>query len=1169
MMIASNITYLKAPSLALHSLPPYDTRHGLTESLRKLNRPQQSLNLFSFSQPSELHAKKLRSAPNESQKAHGILKRDWCKKHQEKVFGCVVVVVQIDGSTSLEQHVGSAYESARSHLRSSVNTRVVVAITTMLGSDELSFPGATVDDFVTQLRLKCGIDQRSLIVLYRNGEDALSLSRLWSLMFECCQKYHRDEVARIKKMKNEVMKSPGGEILLSRYRFKIAWHSLVLQDLKMMRHNLEKAYAVIRSQVPNSIDLRITATICHWSMVASNCNHLISSAVSESTLIEHLDAASTAFQNHLWWCLQPLDLMRDHDPNATAIMSHCYISEWYQLLATKIISVVECHRVPIDKLPSSCFPSVFFHAASSSLLLVRQLSDLIKPDPIETLPITFFGEECKLMYLHQISRVVSASLISERMYDLLVLGMRYCNQVQRPRLFLQMQSMAAEHLYFKGDFKEAFNSLSAVLGESRLMDFVGIACSLHKLMVQTCRRFLKIVGDGDAKTVILAKMIKSLLYLSGSVEATPHTQQVILAEASKRYHDFSPDGAFHEITFIHGDRNQIIDCMPCFNEPFYEAGARNGRCTLLFRTIAQGDFKVRNVEVTFRYVNRKSTTVKRICFEEAVAFSSKLPLSFSVPISFTCDGLIECEKAVAFVVLCESENVVVPLAIQFENEKIYPRFDSHVFDSSIDLLQLHYRSSDPLRCLRPVARIVKPVPKASLEAVQAEHAIEGEFYAVEFVIRSVGDELRLLKLIIPFLESSMEVFAEESIEGELHRVCESEFLPFIPEGYDAVVFTVRNTIAAGGTVRQKLLFHCQKGGKFELPVRLHFATESCAGLVVSNLLVIHVCHPFFAIHTLCSSDMWCSRSFSNPVVACPSARIARYLESSVLREIGDTERGQEQCGRLKKIDSSFGSFLENFQMTNMMYSVERIQVSPNALEGQQDLHVEQGAVVFIMSKLSNSLYVPLTIHKVEIEAPCSHTLIACPMNTLFPCSIGVDEAFTFCCSARCEGIGDRSFGLMRVQISRSEDKVFSFELPLPTVCVIPRRIQAIQEYPDVVSVGEQFILHIRILNRDRTPHHIELGIPTCPSEMIVSGRSMWSFVVGPGEERTTKLRLTPTAAGEALLPPLTLLCEGETVINAEEKRITVLPSTQSGFVFAALSQVESILLSDPGDTDPN
>ena len=339
---------------------PQTIRTAVVEGLRSVSSKAQRMHVLPVASLDHLYLKKASRSTFEGYRPQSVLKLNWCRKHQRQVFSVVVYlvdwdVIRIYDRAQFEQHLLGLVDIVRHQLRTSINTRVVLGLTTSKESSGDpapcgSFP--SIEEAQNSLRSKLSLDQKSLVVLYKDGGDAHYIGRLYKAVAEHSVRYHREEIARIKKLKGDAARSVMSHVLLARHRFKAAWHSLVLDDRQQMRHNLDKAYGFLLpfllgtgtqaggsfagggaggagasgslASVPvdpsgisimtvpeglsyaaapppsSTIDLRVAATIIAWTQVASNLNQLAQVQSDASPRWAHdVESSIAAFNRHM------------------------------------------------------------------------------------------------------------------------------------------------------------------------------------------------------------------------------------------------------------------------------------------------------------------------------------------------------------------------------------------------------------------------------------------------------------------------------------------------------------------------------------------------------------------------------------------------------------------------------------------------------------------------------------------------------------------------------------------------------------------------------------------------------------------------------------------------------------------------------------------------------
>lgn len=1232
-------------------------RQLVADGIRQCQTTQSRFRVDQFASASEMLPKTPPHSTYEGHKVAAVFKRNWCKKHLQNIFGCVALLidwdsVKINERHQFEQHVAQLVDSVRSQVRNSISTRVMLVLITKLSSSDAP-PGGfypSSEEAQSGLRSKLGLDSKSLAVIYRDGVDEYSVGRLQRMIADHCVKYHRDEIAKIKRMKGDAHKAPNAALLQARLRFKAGWHCLVLQDHKLMKYNLEKGYDILQQYIsapgsPAGIAERVSATLIMWTMVASNFNQLAAASSPKHDLIlEMLEVTVSTFLKHLTQgVLQPYSslFLGSLDPTGVhllQLMHQIYLAEWYEMLAKKIQFVLESHRIVPKRQQLSINPGIHLQTASRWWDLVQQstrsLGAGFAGSQATTLaPLNHIGTECRSSaYLRAtLARLTHLSFTSNTSFGLLQVGKGYIAAAGVPRAMLRVLYGVALHFLTIEDYVACYEKVRHVLQSSEsngtLMSDT-ILCALHKLMIQACRKIIqrKLKSDqGDQDTTLQdstymqhveVNLVRSMLSLLGNRCVDSAAHRVIQTELGR----LAKDGhvPLSEETFCVTDEASrkeeasAFSASAFFSKPFFESCGKGDDSSTLevsLRTysrlpihLAELSVEICRVAATRTILNASEmiqyASSRDMNLEAAVnkrlqkmkkryqTISSGESAQVAVKISFPEAGIYE---VTAIIVKWQvSDDAILPLRIPVAhpgNYALYRRLETHAYDSALEHWDPCLNLSNPRQRNRPVVRVVPPISWVQLHLSQAEQAVEGEEYPVEIVITNRHHSLEAtdVTLVVPWIPGTVDVLQESNTSSEflLTEVpLDDEKRVLCPAGYELSAGAARQSrIRAGEVLRSRLYFRCHKGGKFELPVRLHYATKNCSTMVATKLLTLHVCHPVFATFHILGTQS----GLMNGVPTCipTNAQIMQFVESSVLRDAstvaGDELSLRTSLGKVPRIDNDFlkrtdGSKANNVILNNMLYTVEHMQMPG---DGKKALDATYESPLYVSCKFSNSLQCPITIHRVDvnlderIELYGSDATALWSSNGILPCTLGVDEdimlGFTVVATALTAavqratrddsriGLGSLTLHLQRnitpLGNSQTECSEFTFELPLPALEFKKHSVLCFLDVPATVVSGEAFYGVLRMENSSNEPKQVEVQVtvPQGPSSVVFGGRGRWTTTLFPKEGKKTTLKFFPTGSGLLTIPNLSVKCTTTNTVflRPEERRLLVsLPATQ-------------------------
>eukprot|EP01065_Artemidia_motanka_P030437 TRINITY_DN36463_c0_g1_i1.p1 TRINITY_DN36463_c0_g1~~TRINITY_DN36463_c0_g1_i1.p1 ORF type:complete len:1210 (+),score=330.84 TRINITY_DN36463_c0_g1_i1:64-3630(+) len=173
----------------------------------------------------------------------GILKVDWIRKHQTRVFGCVMVLLDATGGAAdragLEAAAVQLLESVKARLRGRATKVALVLVTS--GTDLPHHD--KFEEFASALRRKCDPDG----VCQLNKQDLRNSAwRIAKDVHKLNLEYYSEAIKKVKKMKSDLNKS-SQPFLFARHRFKIGFLNEILRADESALKYYQQSYDHIRA----------------------------------------------------------------------------------------------------------------------------------------------------------------------------------------------------------------------------------------------------------------------------------------------------------------------------------------------------------------------------------------------------------------------------------------------------------------------------------------------------------------------------------------------------------------------------------------------------------------------------------------------------------------------------------------------------------------------------------------------------------------------------------------------------------------------------------------------------------------------------------------------------------------------------------------------------------
>ena len=212
------------------------------EKCRKQNQGDLAVNFYPLDHPDLIRKKRENTGPVEHSAPEGLLKSDWCKRHQTEIFGCVIVLIKIDDFSSRESfETGSEaiISKVQYRLRGRLTKLLVVIITTKDRPPFYERP----ESCPSAIRKRCDIEAAKNVTLcYLGGKNTSDpIKKILQTAQDFSLSYYKEECRRIKRFKETAHKK-----LQPRHRFKIAYHMETQRQVDLSLKYYSQAYEYVR-----------------------------------------------------------------------------------------------------------------------------------------------------------------------------------------------------------------------------------------------------------------------------------------------------------------------------------------------------------------------------------------------------------------------------------------------------------------------------------------------------------------------------------------------------------------------------------------------------------------------------------------------------------------------------------------------------------------------------------------------------------------------------------------------------------------------------------------------------------------------------------------------------------------------------------------------------------
>lgn len=1038
---------------------------------------------------STLRPKKAKSPLVETSK--GLLKTEWCYKHQYQRFSSIVLVIKggLSKINELSPEESQMLNDAKAYLENS-NCRVVITFLSDSecgGVDENSLGEAS-----TSLENSLGQDFYAATVLDKtcinNVDNGLKLRRI---VADAGVQYHREEIKRLRDNQNVLVgagkeASPGGALV--RNYFKTGWHYLVIRDYHNARKNMSKAYQSIRSlsQKFASLEARVCASIIlrFSASLAPFCGEDIS--YNSKTVSE--------IENHIDWLGQAFTA--EYSPNCRALLRTLrafLVADWYTYLAQESLNA-----------PPSTRREYYFSAANCLSDVINDLPDSVL-DKLEVPAPPFVGTECAYdAYARMILTTVSKKDSVERVCELLGKG---CSVTAAAG----MQLLEKEYLVYAT--QQTLSTLDSEFDEE--------VC-LRQLLAENWKS--EYIATALTRTVLSSKRAhhSSTILYAGihclGAQAQDETGHVLFFEKISN----QPNLLMNEkLSYPHGilvpplSANVTFSAFACESvseEVFIEIEVTPTLpIVVILSQVSVGICEMNTTNEVFT-VDVPSATALEVapCAQTSTTVKQKL--------CFPASGSYFCAFLRANVRL---KDVVVNVTLYF------PKPDPATTFRGFSNVHPSHGST--------VVRVTRPALFATLDFCDGEQieVIEGESINAKFVVRSLKGALNGCQLRIP---GQTKLFSAEIRDPSLNTALER--LPIhVSEGKSEREKSVQRYLVGDLTpldsMSKELVLHGRglKSGEYVLPVTFSYSTANFHNLELTRHLRIFVDPPFAVSHTFLGSVKCFTAAglVDVPAVNTLNCRVEKNVLIKTKPSSARSSKAEQEAGNL-----------------SLYYAaVDESNCFPDA----RVFVLPCGEPATLQCQLVCTARNGVEVRKVDVVCTDGVDVIYTSVGDL-PCL--VEDGETTCVVAKiCVTTKSGLFtpGFVRVLFSpiTSHDEQLMVDLPLPYIKIESVPLFFSYSYPEVVAAGIPFSLKSTTHNEGAFPFTGEIVLDTQNEHFVVSGRCRWKADIAPKDSYTVEVVLIPTRCGKLRLPFLTLRDGATASLGSRTENthlVTVIPGCQ-------------------------
>eukprot|EP01062_Namystynia_karyoxenos_P029725 TRINITY_DN22289_c0_g1_i1.p1 TRINITY_DN22289_c0_g1~~TRINITY_DN22289_c0_g1_i1.p1 ORF type:complete len:1350 (+),score=415.96 TRINITY_DN22289_c0_g1_i1:106-4050(+) len=300
------------PALALYGCP--ELHAGVEKSMGRIRQDSRlEFVVRCLSTVDEIRCKKeerkaFKTGDGRPYVPRGIMKAGWWRKHQQQVFGCVLLLLdagaQHETRDSFEAAALALLEPVKSRLRGRL-TKVLVVVVTR-GIEVPLYE--RFEDMVSALRKKLDLDSVKNVCQLNRADHDDCMKGMVRTAHELALNYYREEARRVKKLKGEVSQSTQ-PFLFARHRFKIGFLYEVQQHSENAKKYYEQSYNHVRTvscDTFSPVEVKAVADAVMFRLALTQLQYGACSAPSCTganclKCRDRILATARAYQEHMLW----------------------------------------------------------------------------------------------------------------------------------------------------------------------------------------------------------------------------------------------------------------------------------------------------------------------------------------------------------------------------------------------------------------------------------------------------------------------------------------------------------------------------------------------------------------------------------------------------------------------------------------------------------------------------------------------------------------------------------------------------------------------------------------------------------------------------------------------------------------------------------------------------
>ncbi|ORC86808.1 uncharacterized protein TM35_000251040 [Trypanosoma theileri] len=1011
----------------------------------------------------------------------GIFKSKWCSKHLQSKCSCLMFCLDWDelGETSLDEvWLSNICNQLREYMNYS-RSKVIIALVTSKEVNSNVNSIVQIEKLQYDVKVFLGSEFKYVLPLFENGMEVNSAEKLFRMALELSTKYHKDEVSRIKNSRLD------RSYITVRRKFKIAWHYLVLKDVKTAKRYFEDAYRSLRDISPfcPTMESRICGTILIY--------HIIRAASAES-LISFDDPYYRLCENHILWLGQAIGSSSSEDKPVARFLKLLLLGECYDWITKYTVNITD--NVKKDLMISSlgAFEDALNMNCSSS-----HLTDVV------SVPF-FLGSECCLdshsciFYSAQ-----STEILSERVQELL-------NRIGT------MEKPSLEALFLLARANIWFRKVEEVIFFlNRLREFtMGTyqECEVfHGLLMEVYRSL-----DGKPSKKNRDEVMFSFVSLSfGPGEG--NTQGRYL----RTFLDMAKTNSWTDINLYYPKKGHYapFTCLCSFSEYYHDCSSR-----------AKLNLEIFTASVESIIVESLSVTISRFCDDEKKASNTILVSKekFQVSLKTSCSFLVEIHLDEPGFYHCANvkgrvncNGVILNVEWGLNNSVTLQKIPRE--------LEIVGEVLGPSRH-RPWIYVVKPVCLLEFDVPNNITAIEGEEVNVNIVVRAAKNLEGNGSLVLPYIPNLYEFTGDIILEKRsIFRDSQTDYPAFVLDKLPA--------ISQSSPLRLSVVYKFLRAGKYMAPIFFNYKSANYSDREILKRIEVNVFYPFTPTFTLLKVLPWNITPMKVDVVFGSENTLSIPESSSkyVQHEVSILLPPRDGINEIATIPHNNKSI--------MLYNGVK-----EKREKSLDIIFSRGEEIVVEISMTCQALRGLKVLSLDVVTAYDVLLISQAVGQL-PCCVEYLDILTVTAKVRVLRLGKYSLGFIRIVLASEDgiQRTMS-DLPLPEVGVESTPFSLTLRSPSVAILGSPFLLSFDIVNKTESSQSCELIIEKDEAFFVMGGRTQWSFCIGPNSVKSSEIILQPLRVGSLKLPSafvkhlsspgsgLTFVCQ------SDSQRVCVLPS---------------------------